>query len=369
MLFDQDSSLLAAQVERHRTEIATNSGLAEVVPPLEAGRQPDSREHFGFADGIAQPLIEGTRDPSKEQERTGRLPTMVKAGEFLLGYRNEYGQLSDVPTVAVERDRGRLLPEVSQDQLRGLTTSHPGARDLGLNGTYLVFRQLAQDVAGFWRFLDETARALGHSDPAWRQYLGAKLVGRWPSGVPLVKAPGADPLADTGELSTDDDFDYAAVDPQGFACPVGAHIRRANPRDSLFTAHTHPEQAASSAQRHLLLRRGRSYGDRLMNIPVGETLPTDDGVERGLFFICLNADLERQFEFVQQTWINNPVFGGLHGEVDPLIGDPDKGQAHMTIPRDPLRTRVHDVGRFVAVKGGAYFFLPGRKALQYLASL
>ena len=102
-------------------------------------------------------------------------------------------------------------------------------------------------------------------------------------------------------------------------------------------------------------------------------------------FLCLNSDIERQFEFVQQTWVNNPVFGGLNGEVDPLIGNinrtetssvdpnPPAGEAQpdaiFTVQADPLRTRVHDLKRFVTVKGGAYFFLPSIRALRYLASL
>jgi deferrochelatase/peroxidase EfeB len=170
-------------------------------------------------------------------------------------------------------------------------------------------------------------------------------------------------------LSAANDFRYAHDDPQGFACPVGSHVRRTNPRDSLFTDSTSPEQAEHSANRHRLMRRGRSYGERLAGVPVGDTVPVDDGAERGLHFICLNADLERQFEFVQQTWVNNPVFGGLSGEVDPLLGDQEKVQGVMTIPADPLRLRLHGLHRFITVRGGAYFFLPGLRAIRYLASL
>jgi deferrochelatase/peroxidase EfeB len=111
------------------------------------------------------------------------------------------------------------------------------------------------------------------------------------------------------------------------------------------------------------LRRGRSYGNRAADPRV------DDGIERGLFFICLNSDIERQFEFVQQTWLNNPVFGGLSGEVDPIVGHLVKGDEIFTEQADPLRRRVHDLRRFVTVKGGAYFFLPGIRALRYIASL
>jgi deferrochelatase/peroxidase EfeB len=112
--------------------------------------------------------------------------------------------------------------------------------------------------------------------------------------------------------------------------------------------------------RHRLLRRGRSYGPR-----IAEPL-VDDKAERGLHFICLCADIERQFEFVQQTWINNPVFGQLVGEVDPLVGSQTAGDAVFTIQREPVRRRLRDVKCFVTLRGGAYFFLPSIKALRWL---
>ena len=95
----------------------------------------------------------------------------------------------------------------------------------------------------------------------------------------------------------------------------------------------------------------------------------DDGAKRGLIFICLNSDIERQFEFVQQTWLNNPVFGGLDAEVDPLVGNLAKGDCVYTVQSQPMRSRVHNLERFVSVKGGAYFFLPSIRGLRYLASL
>jgi deferrochelatase/peroxidase EfeB len=124
----------------------------------------------------------------------------------------------------------------------------------------------------------------------------------------------------------------------------------------------------ATANRHRILRRGRSYGHR----PADPRI--DDGVDRGLHFLCLNSDIERQFEFVQQTWVNNPVFGGLNGEVDPLIGNISRAEtattnALFTVQADPLRSRVHNLQRFVTVKGGAYFFLPSISALRYLGSL
>jgi Dyp-type peroxidase family len=193
--------------------------------------------------------------------------------------------------------------------------------------------------------------------------LAAKCVGRWPSGAPLALSPEKDDPT----LSDADDFGYYEKDPHGFACPIGSHIRRSNPRDSLGPD---PETALKSANRHRILRRGRSYGDRPKDPRV------EDGVDRGLHFICLNSDLERQFEFIQHTWINNSVFGGLNGEVDPLIGNITKlsdeqgrNRAIMTVQDDPLRTRVHNMASFITVKGGAYFFLPSITAMRYLASL
>jgi Dyp-type peroxidase family len=233
--------------------------------------------------------------------------------------------------------------------------------DFGRNGTYLVFRQLQQHVAEFWRFLDEaTRRPEGASDPEARARLGAKFVGRWMSGAPLVKYPSSDPHAGTSTFSQENDFAYYETDAHGFACPVGSHIRRSNPRDALGPD---AETALKSANRHRILRRGRSYGHRLDDPFV------EDGTERGLHFICLNGDLERQFEFIQQTWVNNTTFAGLHGETDPLVGNQDDTGGRFTVQEDPLRSRVHNLRSFVTVKGGAYFFLPGLNALRYLASL
>jgi Dyp-type peroxidase family len=229
--------------------------------------------------------------------------------------------------------------------------------DFGRNGSYLVFRQLSQRVAGFWNFLDQATRdPNGKSNPVARERLGAKCVGRWQSGAPLVLSPDQDDPA----LANENNFDYNDKDPYGMKCPIGSHVRRSNPRDSLGPD---PKTALNSANRHRILRRGRSYGHRIENPLV------DDGAERGLHFICLNGDIERQFEFVQQTWLNNPVFAGLTDEVDPLVGNLAKGDKLFTVQGSPLRRRVENLSRFVVVKGGAYFFLPSLRALNYIARL
>ena len=345
LLFAVDEAELDLLLARQRVGFA-QSGISELMA-LGAGRQPDSHEHFGFADGMGQPAIEDSPQAKKAAARN-----LLKAGEILMGHINTYDKAADSPLVDAARDPQRFLPEV-----QGTAGDQSARRDLGRNGTYLVFRQLAQHVADLYHFFDEATRTPdGELDLDASSRLAAKFVGRWPSGAPLVLTPDKDDLG----LAENDDFGYYDRDPRGFFCPLGSHIRRANPRDSLGPDST---KGLASANRHRILRRGRSYGHRLANPRV------DDGAERGLHFICLNSDIERQFEFVQQTWINNPVFGGLNGEVDPLVGYVDKGDAIMTVPADPLRTRVHNIRRFVTVKGGAYFFLPSIRALRYLASL
>ena len=365
MVFAETEDLRNALLAEKRSEFGQN-GLAE-LRELSAGRNDDSKEHFGFADGMGQPAIEGTFQVDSAKARN-----VLKTGEILLGYINDYDKPADSPMVKAARDPNNLLrPPSASDGVR----PPPGLQDLGLNGTYLVFRQLAQNVAAFRNFVDKaTLRPDKTVDQVASDRLAAKFVGRWQNGAPLVLSPDADDLA----LSSADDFGYRDSDALGFKCPIGSHVRRSNPRDTLG-----PDGATAlaTANRHRILRRGRSYGHRSKDPLV------DDKMDRGLLFLCLNGDIERQFEFVQQTWINNPVFGGLDGEVDPLIGDisktdapavspisgSDNGEAQrdaiFTIQADPLRTRVHCLERFVTVKGGAYFFLPSIRALRYLASL
>jgi Dyp-type peroxidase family len=367
LVFAENETALAALLAEKTAECA-EGGIVK-VRTLDAGRHDDSHEHFGFADGMGQPAIEGTFQVKKAAARN-----VLKAGEFLLGYYNDYDKPADSPLVKAAQDpQGQLKPPLPIEGDPVATNARAQMRDLGRNGTYLVFRQLAQNVERFRRFVDEATRHNGQLDRAASDRLAAKFVGRWQNGAPLALSPDADDIA----LKDADDFGYRDSDAHGFKCPIGSHVRRSNPRDTLG-----PDgpTALKTANRHRILRRGRSYGHRPADPRVA------DDVDRGLLFLCLNTDIERQFEFVQQTWINNPVFGGLNGEVDPLIGnikktatpaaDPNQGgnanaksDAIFTIQADPLRTRVHNLERFVTVKGGAYFFLPSIRALRFLASL
>lgn len=339
LLYGEDESTLA-QLEERAVGEPDSAGL-DVVQRL--GTDLHDREPFGFRDGISQPLVEGLR--------SGRPDNTVRAGEFLLGYPNEYGQLTDRPLVGHTADPARILPPDPEGSGRG---------DLGRNGSYLVLRQLSQDVKSFWEFVDQaTADVDGRSDPAARLTLAAKMVGRWPDGTPLVLAP------DSADQAPHDanDFGYHHTDPDGLRCPLGAHIRRVRPRDSL-DPRPGSEKSIEVDQRRRLLRRGRAYG-----LPADpDALPEAAGTEseRGLHFICLCANITRQFEFIQQSWINSPKFNGLYEDPDPLMGP---GGHTFTVQAEPVRQRVKDLPSFVSVRGGGYFFLPGISALRYLASL
>lgn len=301
------------------------------------------REPFGFVDGISQPDVDwdGKLRPGGAKDRLYR--ERIALGEFLLGYPNEYGFVADYPL----------------------------ADGIGRNGTYLVYRQLKQDVAGFWGWIAEQAGR----DKAIA--LAERMVGRRMDGDPL---PG---LAQAG--TERNEFLFGA-DPDGIACPIGAHIRRANPRNgddpqgrrgfvadilsSLGLKGTAMHDAVASARFHRLLRRGRSYGP--VPDPWANMMPSASPhaiEESGLHFICLNASLARQFEFVQGSWISSAYFAGLSGEQDPLLGN--RCPANGSLPTDAFA--CHDAAGnprlfsslppFVTVVGGAYFFLPGLAGL------
>ena len=326
-------ALTRAALDEVTATLCPAEGLEEVF--RQDSVRHDSTEPFGFRDGISQPAIEGAPQPVLPGQ------DVVKPGEFILGYVNAYGEQPPMPTVSAALDPANLLTPHAGD---------PARRALGRNGTFLVLRKLAQDVDGFWRFLDaQTRRPDGSSDPERRTWLAAKLVGRWPSGAPLVLAPDRDDPALGSDGRRNNDFRFASSDPYGEVCPLGSHVRRCNPRDSLVGS---PARSLRISNRHRIVRRGRPY---------------QEASERGLLFVALNADLERQFEFIQQAWVNDPAFNGLHDNKDPLAADNDGGGV-MMIPGRPVRQRIHGLPRFVTVRGGGYFFVPGIRALRFLAT-
>jgi len=333
----------------------------------------DGDEPFGFADGISQPQIDWEQQlqrPCTQSEYTN----VVALGEFLLGYANEYGKITDRPLLEADAASKNLLN--AEDA--------PAKKDLARNGSYLVIRQLEQDVRGFWRFLYEQAGG----NVAGANQLGAKMVGRTRAGDPLVPLQ-AQPIAGTDPRTvTQNQFTYDS-DPVGARCPFGAHVRRTNPRNSDFPERRPNvlrklmtmlgfgpkgfyDDLTSSVRFHRVLRRGREYGSELLPEEALESaLPNE--LPRGLHFICLNANISRQFEFLQNAWIKNTKFSGTTGESDPLLGNRESipgcpVTGNFTIPRDgKLRRRVSGLPQFVTVRGGGYFFLPSLRALRYFA--
>jgi Dyp-type peroxidase family len=353
----QDAATLDAACEAQRGLLAI-AGMQAVANGLQLGHRPQSEcEPFGFRDGIAQPAILGLKG------------TGVPTGEFILGHENHYGLIAPSPVVSADLDPQGVLPRLANPYHAG-----SNLRDFGYNGAYVVYRKLRQDVAGFWQFMKrETLRITGTDDPARMIWLAAKCMGRWPGGAPLALAPDAD----NPQLASRDDFLYAQ-DAEGYGCPLGAHVRRTNPRDALKPYPA--KQSLSMTEAHRILRRGRVFGPPLFDPRLLQRARTpeedqalleiaDDGQPRGLHFICVNASIKSQFEFIQQSWCNNPRFGGLNDNKDPLVATADESVNRMTIPGNPAGIRTSALPQFVTARGGTYLFMPGKSALSFLAAM
>ena len=333
-------------------------------------------EPFGFRDGISQPTLDWARQRVPRDETRLRYVDLSCLGEYLLGYPNEYGRYTPRPLLSASRDPGNELPRAEES---------PDLADLGRNGSYLVFRQLHQDIALFWKTIDRYARGVS----ADRDMLAAAMVGRTRTGEPLVAllTPPSDVAPRAAALDLNK-FNYDS-DPKGTRCPFGAHTRRANPRSGDFPPGTkglisklirtlgfnpraREEDQVASARFHRLLRRGREYGP---GVSIEQALDAATGsTPTGLHFICLNASIQRQFEFVQGAWIMSTKFNGMRDESDPLLGN--RVEDFAGNPTDRFRMPQVDsptevltgLPQFVTVRGGAYFFLPGIRALRYLAT-
>ncbi len=312
-----DQARLEAVVERARRAHQGVPGV-EVIWRQDCYQLPTGRTSFGFKDGIGQPAVEGSGIPGSNP---GEQP--IKAGEFILGYPDETGSLPPMPT-----------PEV-----------------LGRNGTYIVFRKLHTRVAAYRRYLRD--KAATREEEA---LLGAKMVGRWQSGAPLALCPERDDPELGADPHRNNDFLYRE-DLRGFKCPVGAHARRANPRDAL------DHEGSVNVRLHRMIRRGTSYGPMLP-----EGVLEDDGADRGIIFVFAGAHPKRQFEFVKTQWLNDGIFIGAPAETDPLDG-PNDGTGMFPVPQRPVRRRLQNLPPFVVTRGGEYCFVPGLRALHWLAEL
>jgi deferrochelatase/peroxidase EfeB len=174
--------------------------------------------------------------------------------------------------------------------------------------------------------------------------------------VPLVLSPDTEsPEAPIAEEDLDD-FDYEPGDPQGHRCPIGAHIRRVNPRSQRV--------AGGDSRLRLLVRRGMPYGP-----PYDPSTPSD-GVERGLLALFLCASIRDQFEFIMSEWVESGLFtAGLRGTKDPLVGNNSPAKSKLVIPSGGGDRVITGFSRFVTTRGAAYCFLPSVTALKYIASL
>jgi Dyp-type peroxidase family len=339
-----DPDDLREAVSSHRS-LAEDCGV-RVVRDLCGQTLPQrSREHFGFGDAVSQPGVRGfdpavycnVHERDEDAEHPGSL--IIAAGEFLLGRQRE--QPCTEPRVQGRPDRPDPPPEWTHD------------------GSFQVFRRLAQDVQGWWAQIARNSVVVTQeSVPVDPQLLAAKAVGRWRGGVPVALAPQPDTAADVA--ATDYNHFTYDDDPVGAKTPRFAHIRKMNPRNRRFCDTS-----------HRILRRGIPYGP-----PLDLDNPQADAVtaERGLLFNAFMADLEDQFEFLQERWANNSSFPSFIHDLlrwtdngpDPVLGAPQEGA--LCLLRQPGKDVELDFGRFVHTTGAVYAFAPSIGTLRRLAA-
>ncbi|MEO3757282.1 peroxidase [Mycobacterium sp. B14F4] len=315
ILFARDDEQCRRSIEEHDKLLARTDGVRS-LSYLDLNATPPfnyAHDHFGFRDRLSQPVIKGSGE-----EPTPGSGAPLGPGEFILGYPDENGPVTDLPQ-----------PDT-----------------LSRNGSYMAYRRLQEHVTRFRDYLRDNSE-----DADGEELLAAKFMGRWRSGAPLVLAPDKDDPELGADPMRNNDFDYKEMDPFGYACPLGSHARRLNPRD---TAHY--------MNRRRMIRRGATYGPAL---PDGAA---DDGVDRGIAAFIICADLVRQFEFAQNVWINDKTFHELGNEHDPICGTQDS-TLDFTVPKRPIRKVHKGIPAFTTLKGGAYFFLPGINALGYLSTV
>jgi deferrochelatase/peroxidase EfeB len=336
-LYARDSALLDACSTRLSTLCAAGGAFQELwrgdgaalMEMVNGIPMPVSKLHFGYVDGISEPTIKGGPE--------GNLPDHQEPCEPWL-------------FVLLDKSKSYYVPEPPE---------------LGRNGSFGVFMVLKQDVVGFDNFLQSQKDKI---DP---ELLAAKICGRWRNGVPLELSPETDSPPGGMKLDQLNDFDYVnkdgTGDPVGVRCPVGAHIRRVNPRGQPIKGQGRPGGSNNS---HRLIRRGMPYG------PVYVPGTPDDGIERGLLGYFINASIENQFEFVVREWLNSHEFVGA-SRLNPKSKDllvsrnSDPEESIFEIPQanagPPLT--VTGFSSFVTTQAIAYCFLPSITALKFIARL
>lgn len=317
ILFARDKAEKERCIAKHQEYLEKNPGVEilstlhlEAIPPYDY-----VHEHFGYRDRITTPVIEGMGI-----EPTPGSHPASKAGEFFLGYPDE----------------------------TGATVPLPKPETLTKNGSFLAYRKMQEHVGAFRDYLKANGKTVEE-----QELIAAKMMGRWrKSGAPLVLSPEKDDHELGWDENRNNNFNYEKMDPHGYACPVGSHIRRMNVRNNSVSQIMH---------RRLIIRRGGTYGPYLP-----DDAP-EDGANRGIAVFAGCADIARQFEFLISVWANDTGFEELN-ERDPFCGLQD-GTLDMVIPKRPIKRRLKNIPAFTNVRGGAYFFMPGIRGLTYLATL
>ena len=311
-----------------------DSGGASVIGEQNAAAivldgKPSSKEHFGYTDGFGNPDYLGVdRDTQPGQGKLMSDGTWapLATGELLLGYADEAGELPVAP-----------VPHL-----------------LANNGTFMVYRKLHQNVKTFRDYLE----AKGKMYAGGKEKLASKFIGRWRDGTPVELSPDKEDQAITTDKRRSVNFTFGN-DMAGTRCPVGAHVRRTNPRDAFgFNG--------ALVNRRRVTRRGLPYGDF---VPEGQ--PVSDTAEHGIVFIALNASLFRQFEFVQQQWVEYGNDAHQGNDKDMLIGNHGgHGRFMIQGTEDPANPPFicGSLPNFVELRGGAYFFVPSMTALRMMAA-
>ncbi len=352
MIYAPDAQTLKTLQDTETKALEKAGGKVIYTVPLEElpPRGTPIREPFGYVDGVSQPVIRGI---GRHKPGTNDLH-ILEPGEFIMGYPDGLGTYPQTPVIPAILDSHNDLyaaPDAQADQRPDFSNALATAsRDLGRDGSYMVIRQLEQDVDGFNGFLEKAAKKMSQGAAGLKvtaDWIGAKMVGRWKDGSSLVRNPYKPRTEWDKDAKPDNDFLFGKEDSQGMRCPFGSHIRRSNPRESQDPK---SESQIAITNRHRILRAGRVY---------------QEGDKKGLLFVCMNGDIERQFEFIQQTWTNNSTFHGLDKEIDPLFNT-HKGQKYSIPMRDGTRC-VTGLQNFITTKGGEYFFLPGKQAMKYLS--
>lgn len=371
---------------------------ANLPPPI------TGHEHFGFLDGVSHPGVRGmvSSDPTDlltPRQNPNELPDpgqgkpgqgkpgqdVLWPGEFVFGYQGGDPTSFEKPT----KEEVMGGPEWTRD------------------GSLLVIRRLHQNVAGFHAFLKKTAEVHGIAPPqnsSSARYVGSRLVGRWPSGCPILRSPnddifkiGGDDCANNNfefggetrqikgpqpeEMCGDDtEFPNSKGDPAGTICPFSGHIRKSYPRnDTSITKEDKPDPEDCGAsrvrleendtQKHRMLRRGIPYGPVS---PSSIDSPVPDDVDRGLQFLSYQTSLVNQFEFIIRCWVNNPDFKETATDAlpntghDPIIGQNPDGarEFDLTLPTGDS-VRLQTAENWVWATGGGYFFAPSLYALEH----